>query len=356
MAQVLVDENGVPLTQEEIARLQAMKQEPDVMPNGVPAAVVEKSPQQQLLDMVNSPEIQAQQQEMSRLAQQDLEAQRRAIAQDEAELEQARGQIDISPLLALSDSWTGSRLSPSYKSPQDKVQLLKEAIRKQRQTLSNAQIQMLKDQMGAGLAKQMGVQGRFDESQRSKKEDSVLKWKSQEIDEPLLEEQKNFSMMDNAFASNDYQMVMNLLAPFSRAVAGQKGVLTDRDITMVMPANVGTTWAKVQSYFNNTPSAKVPKEYTAKLRQLLAVAKRKSIEQKIDRLNLQQKSYDGSPGYVNVHRPILEPAREYLQSLIPSQEPQMRKTQKTKAAPKNKAPDFDKMSDEEIQKWIDANG
>lgn len=115
-------------------------------------------------------------------------------------------QLDLSPLLALADSWNGpgSNLSKGYNkptSPEDRVaQLmqLQQGVQKARSGLSENDINLLKDEMGARV-KLADLSSRKEELQLKREENNIAKTANQDFKDTKLTQD---SM--NAF-SKDYQ-------------------------------------------------------------------------------------------------------------------------------------------------------
>lgn len=134
----------------------------EVAPNGIPTSLVDaaKSPQERLLEMINSPEYKARLQELSDRGKQAIEEQRQGINQNEQALRniEAQGpQLNLSPLLALTDAWTGSKFGQTYQQPETpeqrqlKLMALKEHLQNQRKGLTDSEINFLKSQLSTQL-------------------------------------------------------------------------------------------------------------------------------------------------------------------------------------------------------------
>jgi len=91
------------------------------------------------------------------------------------------------------------------------------------------------------------------------------------------DEKNKLATIKEGLLSGDYQKFSNQLSNFSRYVSGQKGVLTDKDITLVVPGSILTGMAQVEAYFNKTPTAKLPPEFTKGLVELTELAEKKSL-------------------------------------------------------------------------------
>lgn len=143
--------------------------EPPIQPNGLPTSLVEslKSPQDRLMELVNSPEKKALLKQLAEKSQAAVDQQAQGIIQNEDSLKQieANGpEINYTPGNTLIDQWTGSQFSKNYKAPQskqeylEKLLTLKDSIQKQKQGLTTEQINLLKSQLaGGGIKELMGL-------------------------------------------------------------------------------------------------------------------------------------------------------------------------------------------------------
>jgi hypothetical protein len=95
-----------------------------------------------------------------------LKGQKQGVDDQVEMLKMALGQrngLDLSPLMALTDSWTGSNLQKGYTKPdadkiQAGVQSMTQAIQKGRNDLSQNEIDLLKSQLGIAAHKQEAEQ------------------------------------------------------------------------------------------------------------------------------------------------------------------------------------------------------
>lgn len=215
--------------------------------------------------------------------------------------------IDFSALAAYFDSTVeGSKIGQGYKAPESeeekaqKMLGLQGAIQKARDGISDKEIDSMKAQLSNNTVKQqltamqgMGRAERFNESQTLKKEDTLRKDVAG-IGDKVAEANALMGGIEENLASGDYQKVANTLSNFSRAVGGEKGVLTDQDIARVLPKNFQGSIARFTSYFGATPSAQIPPEYTKALVELTQTAKRRAAEKFGKEIALRKKGY-GAP-------------------------------------------------------------
>lgn len=223
-----------------------------------------------------------------------------------AQLENQKPQVDLSPLLALTDTWTGSKMQAGYKRPEtsdemaEKAMGMQAAINKARSGLTDDQTKFLQSELNNKLLGSMSRRRNFEDAQLLKKEDTIRKDLDKSVFEPIKLRQEQFSNIDDAFASGDYQSVWAMLSQFSRGVSGEKGVLTDHDITRVMPKNIYGDIAKVKSYFSETPSTQMDQKYVQQLRNLVGIARKNASRVYGQLVNDKEKTYRSSLSYKNV--------------------------------------------------------
>jgi len=227
---------------------------------------------------------------------------------------QDAGKIDWTPAAALAKAWGGPDVTEAVQrqgpmSAEDKLkmraQLEKIAGDQSSKTLSEIGDYLGKVQSGrfqVEAARESSKQGRFQAGQDLKKEDSLRQDIAKNVVNPLLEEKQKMGVMETALASGDYQMLSNTLSQYSRSISGEKGVLTDHDISRVFPANMNMTMAKVNAYFSSTPTAQIPPEMTASMQKLIEVTKQKLAEKYKTQLDTKKKIYS-SGAYADLMQP-----------------------------------------------------
>lgn len=219
-------------------------------------------------------------------------------------------EINLAPLLALSDSWTGGNLSKSYQAPPSQDERAINA-QKLRAAAADAQNNLTKDRVSvfnAGNKDEAAMLRTLLQAQNSnavrnlssdvkeqmltyKKEQDLQSQLTKEIEKPLEDQVQLVSNIDNALQSNDYQQVWGSLSNLARLM-GEKGVLTDKDITRLMPSNVYGTAAAIRSYFNSTPSTKMDPKYVAGLQKLVANARQVAVSRYKSQLAGKRKKYE----------------------------------------------------------------
>jgi hypothetical protein len=217
-------------------------------------------------------------------------------------------QLDLSPLLALTDTWSGSKLLSGYTKPEggaarrDKLLSYAEKIQDNRRDVaktiidaigkskSGSTLDQLVEQIKAtaGGKKQdptihvnAGGENTFLREQRSK----LLK-----LSEDVAVHKKNFEELESAFKPDpktgqvSYAGVAAALAPFSREKSAERGVLTEGDISRTIPNNWRTSLSKFLSYFSETPSTEVDPLYTQELLRLTRLARQNTLNKYKDQM------------------------------------------------------------------------
>lgn len=116
-------------------------------------------------------------------------------------------------------------------------------------------------------------QAKFDADLENKMSTEISK-----ITKPQTEADQRFEMIDEGFRNGDIQSVNTVLQQFSRAVAGQRGVLTDKDIRLIDPSSIYKTFGELEAYFSKTPTARLDPKYTKILRGLTELARTRTRE------------------------------------------------------------------------------
>jgi hypothetical protein len=186
---------------------------------------------------------------------------------------------DVSPLMALTDSWMKTDLASSYKAPDRMAKdeqmkaKLEEAIARQKNDVTDDMIKLLKDKSDHKLALDNARQGRFEESLLLKKEDNIRKDVNKVTDE-FQSVQSQLNVADQAIRDGDTRGVMMVVSSIARNVGDQKGALSDGDVARTMPADVATNVAQLEAYLGSNP--KISPELQGAFLNLISQARVKS--------------------------------------------------------------------------------
>ncbi len=169
-------------------------------------------------------------------------------------LTQQPAQVDLSPLLALSDSWGGTKLAQSYARPQDNKDLLmklRSELDKNSQGMSEQQVQLLKAQLetqarkedreatrdltksNKEIANAVREQARNDKlSEQGLKhlKDAQDAWNKDPIAKDATDKFYQVTGVRNAINEAATNPALKGIVPALIARLNEKGVLTDQDI------------------------------------------------------------------------------------------------------------------------------
>lgn len=220
------------------------------------------------------------------------------------------GQIDFSPLAAYVDSNFSTNLLKGYKAPetpeerQAKIMEMEKFLQDQQGKLADTEVDRLKAMMNAAderaklrMMQSMARQDRFDESQLFKKEENIRKDLDKSVLEPLNEMELQYTKLGEALNSGDSQKIQNALSTYARSISGEKGVLTDQDIVRVLPRNFQADFARLESYFNSTPSAQIDPAFVKSMVEMIDMARNAAGQVYAQRLKAKRDSYGATSSY-----------------------------------------------------------
>ena len=199
-------------------------------------------------------------------------------------------QLDISPLVSLVDQWTGSKLAQSYKKPVSKMEKAAMAIKaaedeakrrsdinkdlftnytkfkegESQQGLTQKIAEMLTSgvkpppQMNPASLPNLGVRISKD---------------ANKIYQDYKDSIQRIDLSRQAISTGQFGEIRRNLAVIAREISGEKGVLTDSDISRVLPNTVGMDAAKLQTYLESNPNILVSPQITQALLKDLDRAK-----------------------------------------------------------------------------------
>lgn len=247
-------------------------------------------------------------------AEQQDEVNKMRTAADAAEAKPL--QVDLSPLMALADTWTGSKLAPSYKAPEspDDKQF---RVAQMRKMAGEGQDKVSKDQLalllGEGkddtqlLKLMMGsmgsLAGDFKAQQLQWLKEKNLKEDLDKIQKPFEEHLSQLQGIDAGLSRGDIQSLGTAVSQYSREVAGEKGVLTNEDIDRTMPKNIFKDFASIKSYFSKNPAASIPPEYIKGMLEMTKLAK----ERLLDRTDAYLKGHRNSFSSLSSTKDLMQP-------------------------------------------------
>lgn len=220
----------------------------------------------------------------------------------------ASQQVDLSPLLALSDAWTGSKLAQSYKKPLTaderaaKAAEIQNMISKNKLGLTKEYADLL-DKQASGqqnlrIAEFLGRQGRHE----TKIENEVAENISKKVHKDIMGQGKagneNFENVENmmagmeqAFQEGTLLSVSTALSTFARFVATEKGVLTDTDIKRIVPATLDKVLVDIQAWANSNPGEPIPRNLLDPYIKIINRVKKNIVQNKTRQLDNAEAAY-----------------------------------------------------------------
>lgn len=163
-------------------------------------------------------------------------------------------QTDLSPLMALADSWSGSKLAQSYTKPGDNKDLLmklRSELDKNNTGMSEQQVQLLKAQLEtqgrkedreeqrdatraqretAAAIRDQGRNDKLTEQRRKALADAQDKWVKDPLAKEATDKYYQVSGVRNAIDEAATNPALKGIVPALIARLNEKGVLTDQDI------------------------------------------------------------------------------------------------------------------------------
>jgi len=240
------------------------------------------------------------------------------LKENQAKLEELAGvapppaQTNLAPFLGLVDAWTGSKLANAYAAPPTSAEQaklvagLQDMIQKSQLGITEAEAKFIKDQLA-------GKTGSIVETTEGKKGgsggatsfDKEFRDKVNKTNEDITTAKYNFTVIEDALKTRDFSKLNNVKAIFARAVSGEKGVLTDKDVdNRVLPQSIQLGLDKAASYFNEG-NTKYDPEIAKNMQEMLDIAKEASIEKAKDKLRGIADTYSSFEGFGESHAKTL---------------------------------------------------
>lgn len=232
-----------------------------------------------------------------------------AQGEDIAQLEQLakaqadRGKLvqsDLSPTLNYLSQISGLDVARGYTAPESAAEqrkelygLLKEKMAGRR-ALTDDQTALLKTLLGAHQAGNNDRQARFDQAQDTRAYQDVAK-SYNKINDAASEFEKQHGQVMSALNEGTVFSVQRALSNIAR-LGGEKGVLTDQDITRVVPDNMKMRAAKALASLRSDPNYPVPEEVKAALVSGMTQLKDVFYEVQAKKLEKQRLAHSMGPG------------------------------------------------------------
>lgn len=216
-----------------------------------------------------------------------------------------KNEVNLAPLMALADSWSDgdSNLAKAYQAPDSadekayKVAQIQDMIAKRKGDMSKEELGFLKSQ----LSDKMGLR-MFETEQRNARagrafDKDTAKYVSERFNKDIFNEgtardfaqtETDFNTLQSNLGAGDLLSFSTGISNYARQVGGQKGVLTDRDISLLRPATLDAKLKEIQTFFDNNPGKPLPKGYIEPYMEIMNRVRAKVADQKlsqIERLN-----------------------------------------------------------------------
>lgn len=240
------------------------------------------------------------------------------------------GQVNISPLLGLVDDWYGTTLAKNYKAPstaEDRAKMLSgfsDNKYKALQDYAEANFKNIaymkegtdQDKLVSKLAEKMGytnenfkppapLRGRNDRG--SAIDDYKIIQEGAKISKDALDKISSLDSAEQLLASGDIGSIKRSLSVVARAVSGEKGVLTDQDITRVLPATANMDVNTFVAYITSNPNLLADKKIVDALIRDVRSARLRITQNADEKINNFESSLVASPNFRG------KPVREMLQ-------------------------------------------
>ena len=246
------------------------------------------------------------------------------------------GQMNIAPLLGLVDDWYGTSLAKNYRAPssaEDRAKLLTGFADNKYKALHDygdanfKNIAYMKegtdqDKLVSKLAEKMGysnenfkppapLRGRNDRG--SAIDDYKIIQEGAKISKEALDKISSLDSAEQLLASGDIGSIKRSLSVIARAVSGEKGVLTDQDITRVLPATLNMDANTFAAYVTSNPNLLADKKIVDALIRDVRSARTRITQNADEKINNFEGSLIASPNFRGKPvREMLQPFRESI--------------------------------------------
>lgn len=235
-------------------------------------------------------------------------------------LDANKPQLDLNPLMVLADAWgpKGSRNAATYRAPandgyktvlaynekiqdnqRDAAKTLIDAVKSAKAGIDTqqllTQITSKVGQKAADPAAATRAGGGGAPQQASY--DRELRQNLDKLSTNVTSHKQQLDLLDTAVKSKKYDQVASILAQFARGISGERGVLTEGDISRTMPRNWQGDLAKLQAYFNDRPTADLDPAYVKGLLEMAKIARANTYSMFKEQIGTKKNLYSNSPYY-----------------------------------------------------------
>lgn len=256
----------------------------------------------------------------------------KALREQQAKLQELIGsyapepQTNLAPLNQFVSSLTGKDVASGYAPPPsqtDYVKLiagLQNMISENQMGISKAEQDFLKNQLQGKIAQKVETSVGDKKGGSSNSFDSQFRNDVSKVDETLTTQKSGFDTIENALKSRDFSKLNNIKAIFARAVSGEKGVLTDKDVdARVLPNSIQLGLDKASAYFNSG-NTKYDPEVARQMSEMLSIARKVSVNAAKEKLQGVATRYTPFGQFNDSHAQVLKNTgkrvQEYEKSVL----------------------------------------
>lgn len=220
-----------------------------------------------------------------------IDAQKAAIPDLEGvsrKIDLSSGRTDFSPLLALTDTWTGSDFSKSYKAPDSPEDLaykkaqINQMIQKSKGDITSQEINLLKNLEDSKNMKALIDSDR--EKSRAQRwgdtnifnaEKKLLDDVTKNVADPVDKFTGFYDKTMKALDSGNYGRISQELISIARNIGEDKGPLSDTDVGRQLLPTLEADIAKLSTYLSSQPQDALDPKVVQSLKENIMAAKNK---------------------------------------------------------------------------------
>lgn len=245
-------------------------------------------------------------------------------------------QVDLSPLMALTDAWTGSKFSGSYKKPADQSAFLTEQLGKL-QTGRKDMAKGITDFIRASragvetdkLLQTLGVVNlaqandpkpkvnpiSFQNSARVAEKDVITA--SRKVRDKAEEFQKTYQGLDTLLANPNVQNIGIAKTRIAKVLAGDVGNIAIQEAERVFPKTITEELARLEAFVSNNPGKPVPPSLVENLKKVVNTTKLNARSLLEETYSAELGAYEAAKGgYGNVNvEGIFAPVKQSIKNI-----------------------------------------
>lgn len=253
--QEMLDETNIELMKQERPGYQLPAEEPAPLPEK------QKSDFEKYMEMLRDQgsEKSQLQKQLRDAAQNAIDVQQQGLDTSTLFQQQLAGvspQLDISPAISLTDTWTGSKMLPGYQKPlsiEERLAMnagMQDKVQKQKENAAESQIALLKAAEGGGGLGDMIKMMQNDRAERryaregQKEIGKAFDAATKDLDEVAA----RYQSLQGTLRTGNREEIRKATAQFARLIMDEKGALSDSDIARVITPSLLNSWLNLKSY------------------------------------------------------------------------------------------------------------